>query len=676
MMLRNVIRDGENCCISAIYSKYDENHFVVDQHTDVFTVDDSGKLLYTLELLGSQAPCAVLANEYVFLGYKKSDLENNEEKTMDLQRTAVFLDKKTGEPVRTIETDFDPHYVSPVSDGFVIVGGSTINRYTIDGTLVKSIKPGFSLYTEKEGFFEDNSKFYAVEEIDMGEIAYHEVNFDTGECPFVVGGKDVGLNGRLIIGGSYFFNPDGEYKVDLQNMKVNCLADWNCIDICPPRKNLSTPAGYHPLDDERFAISYEYRDDSAEVLIFHYDPSIDRSKVQTIKIGGYGVYDDQVLQWVVYTFNVTSKEYRVILEDYSDRFGYVLPDERRRAILNLMQYFNDGNTPDIFYGTSFDYEYMGRNGMVIDMAKYLQDNETTILPLNSASEGLFYDGSGACYQLFSGYQMYGRYVLKRVADSVPDTSIFSLYKYAQENKITYSMSAASDIVDEAIRYQFADLWGAYDGQRKMSHEELVEMITEALSVPVSTTGYASLEDVSNGRVLMCPALVASFYDVADVAAAKDDFRYIGYPSVHGSVNLAIPQCCLAISTTAENKDKCWEVLSMLLSEDVQKQTLVAGVIPVTQYALDTLCDMVQNPDAVKDETLIGYLRSKTPATQEAMDLFLETISTVDTIATYDWGVFDIISDEVNSYFTQTRDPEQIADTLEKRLTLYMQENYQ
>ena len=55
---------------------------------------------------------------------------------------------------------------------------------------------------------------------------------------------------------------------------------------------------------------------------------------------------------------------------------------------------------------------------------------------------------------------------------------------------------------------------------------------------------------------------------------------------------------------------------------------------------------------------------------------MRTISKADTVATYDYGIFDIIYDEINSYYTQNRSPEQIADTLDERLTLYMQENYQ
>ena len=83
-----------------------------------------------------------------------------------------------------------------------------------------------------------------------------------------------------------------------------------------------------------------------------------------------------------------------------------------------------------------------------------------------------------------------------------------------------------------------------------------------------------------------------------------------------------------------------------------------------------------HPDSVSDVVLKDYIRNKKAIDQDTLKNFLETISQVDTVATYDWGIFDIIYNEINSYYSQNRSPEQIADTLEKRLTLYMQENYQ
>ena len=115
---------------------------------------------------------------------------------------------------------------------------------------------------------------------------------------------------------------------------------------------------------------------------------------------------------------------------------------------------------------------------------------------------------------------------------------------------------------------------------------------------------------------------------------------------------------------------------MLLSDEAQKQTMISGYIPITQNAVDIFCELSMHPESVTDELLKSYVGQRKAVDQETINQFLKTINKADTLATYDWGIFDIIYDEINSYYSQNRSPEQIADTLEKRLTLYMQENYQ
>ena len=104
--------------------------------------------------------------------------------------------------------------------------------------------------------------------------------------------------------------------------------------------------------------------------------------------------------------------------------------------------------------------------------------------------------------------------------------------------------------------------------------------------------------------------------------------------------------------------------------------MMGGRIPVTKNMLDTFCECCLHPDQIQDEVLKKHFEKKKAVSQEAVDRFLKDISSADTVQTFDWGVFDIIYDEVNTYYSQSRSPEQIAESLETRLTLYMQENYQ
>ena len=132
---------------------------------------------------------------------------------------------------------------------------------------------------------------------------------------------------------------------------------------------------------------------------------------------------------------------------------------------------------------------------------------------------------------------------------------------------------------------------------------------------------------------------------------------------------------MAISSSAKNKDKCWEVVSKLFSEVVQNQAVVSQYVPVTEKAMSILCDSILAPKESPLESWRELFGNRVLGNQAILDKYLENIGTADTIAVYDWGLFSIITDEVNSFYSQNRTPAQIAETLDKRLTIYMQENY-
>lgn len=673
LKLQRVMSDGENVCIPVVYSRYDSNHQeVLEVVTDVYTVTTDGELVYTLEVMGAQPPDAIIDGEYVYLGYSTNRNAGETDKA-----SAVFLDKNTGDLTRTVESDFAPRYIVDLTDGFALVGESEISKYSKDGVLVGEVVTDFQCYSGSRGFFEDNGKYFVIEEEDMLEYTYHEVDFLSGTCSRKCSSTEIGIV-TSEIDGQYFFNPDGEYKVDLNNMKVGCIADWNSIDIRPPQGALNTPAKRYHLDDNRFALSYEYRDDygTTEVLIFHYDSSIDRTDVDTIRIGGFGVYDDLLLQWMVYEFNTSNKEFRVVLEDYSDEFGGLLNDSTKGR-LDLMKYFNQGNAPDIFYGPQFDYDYMGHNEMIVDMAEYVNNSTSSESGgLTDTARKLFFNDQGACYQVFAAYMLNGYYMKEEVAREIGDMSFMSAFEYAQEHEITYSFIPPADIIDECIRYSFPDLWGVYDGQQKITKDDLEKMITAVVSIPHSDRMLATEDDVVNGRTLMFPMCCGSYYDEAyRQENYQEEFVFVGYPSVHGSIHLAVPKCQMGISTTAKNKEKCWEVISMLFSPEVQEQAVLAQGIPVTSQAMDKLCDSIMHPEASTIASWTNLYGKQKPGDQALLDKLLDEVASADVVATYDWGIAKIIIDEIDSYYTQSRTPAQIADTLFDRLTLYMKENY-
>ena len=51
------------------------------------------------------------------------------------------------------------------------------------------------------------------------------------------------------------------------------------------------------------------------------------------------------------------------------------------------------------------------------------------------------------------------------------------------------------------------------------------------------------------------------------------------------------------------------------------------------------------------------------------------VNSVDAVISYDWGLYNIICDEINSYYLQNKSTDEIAKTLQSRIDLYVSENY-
>ena len=160
--------------------------------------------------------------------------------------------------------------------------------------------------------------------------------------------------------------------------------------------------------------------------------------------------------------------------------------------------------------------------------------------------------------------------------------------------------------------------------------------------------------------------------------------YVGIPSVKDSLRVAEAGGIVAVSSSSKNPDICWDFIKYMFSEDVQKTVALNQSIPVRQDVIDTLTEAFLHPEKISDSSVKslvkGFYRTEkaggtVSAEQWIVDDYLAAINSPNRLKTYDWGLYSIIRDEVNSYYSQNRSPEQIADTLFSRIKLYVEENY-
>lgn len=665
--IANVLPDEQGFCVIVLYT--DKKNDI--SFTDIMTVNEKGEIERILELSGIQIPTVSLSTEYAFLGVSNTDLSG--------EKVAVFLDRQTGNLTKTVTPEFQADFIVPTSDGFVIAGLDKIAKYNYSGECQSIIQTKFTI--SKNSFFEDNGKYYVIGD-DEQEIFY-ALDFANGTTSEVATLREleiVNSDGT----GKYYFAAQGVNTIDLKNMQVTQIISWNDVDLRPPTKGL-VDKQYYPVDDQKFALKYIYGENDSELLLVAKDESFKPVVKEKITIGGCLVYQDLPLQWLVYQFNTTNSEYRVVLDEYARFYAGSDTNELRRGQLNLMQYFNDGNSPDIFYGNTFDFEYMGRTGMVADLKPYLEQSQDSLNLLTDAAKRLMINGDGSCYQVFASYWLNGNIGCTSHFPEGSSISLSELEQKSQELGIpSYEGmdSNASGIVCVAILYNFPEIWGVYDGSKKITVEDLKNILDVAVSTQDaygSGSVSASYQDaLANDLALLDGGIISDIYSFAgEENSIRQRITFVGNPGIDGSVHVARPSCRLAMSATTAHPDKCWELMSGIFSEKVQKITACSGMceIPVNQYVLNEICEAAMEPDSVTDEVLKSFVKSEYPVSQENVNDYIQAVNTADALYIENRSLMFMVSDEVNSYYTQNRSAEQIARTLYERLELYAQENY-
>ncbi len=157
--------------------------------------------------------------------------------------------------------------------------------------------------------------------------------------------------------------------------------------------------------------------------------------------------------------------------------------------------------------------------------------------------------------------------------------------------------------------------------------------------------------------------------------AHDRITYVGFPSLEGSVHLIHPKGLVGISSSTKFPEQCWDFIRELIMPETQKKAVMTHSVPVNSDVFELMCRCASNPDSVSDEDMKRFVKGHTAVTQEVIEDYTEIVNSVDTICAIDWGAYNIISEEISSYYTQKRTVKQIAETLDARLTLYVQENY-
>ena len=648
--------------------KADEKKDGPDEYYRLYKVDSDGNGISNVSL---PVKCAHSSHQAVIENDKLYCADRN-------SNTDYVIDINSGKIISEDNTDERTQGFYSVDDGYVKMTYGSLIRYSKDGN--ESGRINGKEIADAISFYQKDGTCYLITDKN-GQIIIYKADFGKSRLENLLAVSSDNLPG-LELNNGVFFSDRGVYYIDVKSKAFMPVTEWNYVDVKPAYKKTRFEANL-AYDNLRFGKIYAYNDSEIELIIFNNIPAEKNANRKTITIGGYGVDLSLAVKWAVYRFNTSQNEYRVFLDDYWNEYAYGSGLEAQSQIAKLIKHFNDGNAPDIYYGTNFDYRYMYNAGLVTDMMPLIENDPDFKLDdlIPSIKDTL--TRNGVCYQMFSAFSFDGDFGLK--SDFGNGNITYKMVDDLARKKnipVRGDMEAA-EYADQIIRYSLGDLVDRSSGEHLLPEEQLKEIVEYSVKYGVPFGSYenaiADLDTVHNGMHLTCRrTYLGNMYNLSSIESElNDSFVYLGFPSINGSARSAQPDGLVAISSDTKYKEACWQLIKYMLTDEVQEIEIGQGDNPVINRVFEDYCEYAAHPDAVPENEVVwkSIVRGEKAIPGWIISDYREMVLSINSVISYDWGLYNIICDEINSYYFQNKSPEAIVKTLQSRLDLYVAENY-
>ncbi len=668
--ISNVFKLGDNCCV---ISEPNSDGSVV--YPKLISIIDSS----TGNIISS---CHADINGHIYSACEVTD----DIFACALSDSFCLVDSKTGEvllegnPGSNVE---DWPAVSKCDDGFVYADSEVVEKIDISGNIIETIKinePEMICPHKNNSYFLQNGKEYlGVTNDDEDTEIYYELDFENNTYKEAVRGRDLFETRQPEYTGNYTYDYyEGNYcEIDVENKQVVPLGFAKNFLLRP---SLGSEQNTVFLNKNCFVKTYWYANGVWDITIIKSDPDMDLASRKLIKVKGDYAPDDKNLALAAYLYNSSQNEYYVTVEGWGKDYYWDSMKDGEARNLRLLNEFQNGDCPDIIYGYTLDYDYLGKAGVVMDVMPYISKSD--IISDKKIRKNVFdaMTKDGHCYKLFNGFEMDGYFCSPELASGkVEDISIYEQDDLSERLKGKYG---ANDILSSILDYPIRS-FGA--NERFTDNSEISRALNIAIKNgvdPSETTATISSGDIFMDQIGTIPAFVNK------AAEYGDSLAYIGYPSIGGSAHIMNTTGLLAVSEGSQYPEECFKFIEFMYSAEVQESVVSGRFLPVTNEAFDSYVNYMCNPDTIPAENPIlkilamdlyivtdGNRAEYRKISSKALQSFISAVDSADSVKTLDFGVYNILTEELESYYSQGKPVDEIAESLSKRLRLYMEENY-
>ncbi len=373
-------------------------------------------------------------------------------------------------------------------------------------------------------------------------------------------------------------------------------------------------------------------------------------------------------------FNSSQEEYRVVIDAFeigNDMDAFVTATGVELAT---------GKGPEILMGSILTESVSGllEKGILMDLAPLMEQSgikEEDYFPLTFD----MWRTGDSIYCLYYSMDVRERLISKDVLGDVREPSVEQLADamLAYPEQAVYSSSgySASNILADLLQGS-ETLWGMVDWEKGTCDfgGELFGKLLEAAKRYQfdERNNYPGI--TTEKSLPLIQSIYYNFYTRAEEAADGyvpvgvlfDDGRHPIPPPVHPGY------MSLMLNANAANRDGAWEFIKFIISEEAQKKLAEedSNSLPVNKSAFKALIEreIADGPTMNLDSPIF-----EGPLTRERADEIEAFLESARSLPFKTEPILDIVLEEAREYFDGNKSIEQVADIVENRVQLYLDE---
>lgn len=498
----------------------------------------------------------------------------------------------------------------------------------------------------------------------------------------------VDANGDLV-----YVDTQGIFKYHMSDAEPKQMMSFVNSDL-----NVSWLDGFAWLDDEHFVGLYSVYDEytykrSLEGGIFTKVAPENIPDKDVLVMGG--VYIPSDIKNRVVNFNKSSNTHRIVIKDYSQ---YNTNEDYMGGYTQLNNDIIAGNMPDMLIVDSYgmSVENYAAKGLLADIGELIATDEelANVEFMDNVFNACKIDGK--LYEIIPAFS---------VSTYIGKTSVVgshSSWTMEDAQKLLSNMPEGTNLFGDMTRDGYLnmiieicgrDFVDVSTGKCNFDSEEFISLMEFAMTLPEEITYDYSGDDwyieyenqYRENRTILSSCYISNIQNLVYTINGSfgENVTFIGMPKSSGNGSAIYTSTTYAISAESDYVDVAWKFMKYYLTDEYQDT--LSWQLPVGKKQFDILAQkatkkpVYEDHDGMPQEDEYYYWINDEnvilePLTQKQVYNIINYISSVNTRVYYNRNITNIVTEEMDAYYSGQKSAKEVAGIIQSRVQLYVNEN--